>query len=114
MATIVADTVALCEDDLAFQLVQLRLELGQLVIAFLHDRGHVGQRAAIRRDLAQLLGALLDLELLADLAPDRLLDLLQPVRQQLLGHIVRQAVLVAQLVQHGMLDVIALQVCGKG
>lgn len=107
-AIVAANTVTLRQDDLAFQLEQLGLELGQLVVALLHDQRHVGEGAPIGGDLAQLLGALFDFQLFAYFAPNRLLDLLQPIRQQVLRHIVRQAVLVAQLIQHRMLDVVTL------
>lgn len=100
--------VALRQQNLALQLEQLRLQLGDLVIALLYDRLHIGQGLAIGGDAAQLLGALFDLQLLADLASNRLLDLLEPIGQRALWEIIGEAILVAQLVQNGMLDVIAL------
>lgn len=88
--------------------MQLRLELCQFTVAFLHDRRHIGQGSSVGGHLAQLLRALFDLQLFPDLPANRLLDLFQAVRQGTLRQIVRESILVTQLVQHGMFDVVAL------
>lgn len=108
MAVTAADAVALRQDDLTLELVQLGLELGQLVVTLLDDRRHVRERAPVGGHLAQLFRALFDFELFPDFAPDRLLDFLEPVREQTFGQVIRESILVAELVQDGVFDVVAL------
>lgn len=54
------------------------------------------------------------LELLPDLPADRLLDLLQSIRECTFWQIVGESILVTELIQHGVLNVIALQEHRKG
>ena len=56
--------------------MQLHLQLGQLRVGFLDDGVDVGDGLLVFGDLAQILGALFDLELFLDLAPEILAKLL--------------------------------------
>lgn len=100
--------VALRQQYLALQLQQFRFQFGDLVIALLDDRLHIGQRLAIGGDAAQLLGALLDFQFFANFATNRLFDLFESIGQCALREVICEAILVAELVQNWMLDVIAL------
>ena len=62
--------------DLRVQLLELHLQLGQLRVGLLDDGVDVGDRLLVFGDLAQVLGALFDLELFLDLAPEILAKLL--------------------------------------
>lgn len=62
-----------------------------------------------RSYLTQLLGPLLDFELLADLSPNVLLQFLQFVGQGLFRYIIRyESVLVTQLIENRMSNVVTL------
>jgi len=100
--------VGRCQEDLALELLQLGLELGQFAFALLHKNGHIAEGPPVLGHLAQLLGALLDLQLLPDLPPNGLLDLLQPYGHTAFGQILCETIFVTEFVQNGMLYVFAL------
>ena len=58
------------------QLLQFHLQLGQLRVGLLDDGVDVADGLFVLGDLAQVLGALFDLELFLDLAPEILAELL--------------------------------------
>ena len=95
--------------DLRVQLLELHLQLGQLRVGLLDDGVDVGDRLLVFGDLAQVLGALFDLQLLLDLAPQVLAQLLQLLRQRRVREVRLDAVLDAQLVQQTQAEVIVLK-----
>lgn len=106
--------VGRCQEDLTLELLQLGLQLGKFTFALLDKNGHIAEGSSILSHLAELLGALFDLQLLADLSPNGLLDLLQPYGHTALRQILCETIFVTELVQNGMLDVFALWVRKNG
>ena len=80
------------DHDVSVELLQLLVQLLDLLVGLLQHVVNVGQALLVRGHLTQVLRSLLDLELLADLAADLLLDFVQ----LLLHHGVRQVQVVAQ------------------
>ena len=89
--------------------MQLHLQLGQLRVGLLDDGVDVTDGLFVLGDLAQVLGALLDLELFLDLAPEVLAELLQLLRQRRVGEVRLDAVLDAQLVEQTQAEVVVLK-----
>ena len=89
--------------------MQLHLQLGQLRVGLLDDGVDVGDGLFVLGDLAQVLGALLDLELFLDLAPEVLAELLQLLRQRRVREVRLDAVLDAQLVEQTQAEVVVLK-----
>ena len=89
--------------------MQLHLQLGQLRVGLLDDGVDVADGLFVLGDLAQVLGALLDLELFLDLAPEVLAELLQLLRQRRVREVRLDAVLDAQLVEQTQAEVVVLK-----
>ena len=96
-------------EDLALQLLQLLLQLRQLGVGLLHDGVDVGDALLVRGHLAQVLGALLDLELLLDLPAQVLAELLELLRQRRVREMGLDAIFDAELVEQREAEVIILQ-----
>lgn len=97
------------EQYLTLELLQLRLKFGNFAVALLHEHCNIALRATILGHFTQLLGTLLDFQLLAYLTPDRLLNLLQPYGHTALLQVLCEAIFMTELVQYRMLYVFALQ-----
>ena len=96
-------------EDLALQLLQLLLQLRQLGVGLLHDGVDVGDALLVGGHLAQVLGALLDLELLLDLPAQVLAELLELLRQRRVREMGLDAIFDTELVEQREAEVVILE-----
>lgn len=97
------------EQYLTLEFLQFRFQLSQFGFTLLDEHSNITQGATILGHLTQLLGTLLDLELLAYLTSYGLFNLLQPYGHTALGQVLCEAIFMTELVQYRMLYVFALQ-----
>jgi hypothetical protein len=103
---------ALCENNLRLELLQFGLQLSQFGICIFDEVRDFGETLAVLGHLAQLLGALLDLQLFADFPADGLFDFLQrDAGGVLAGRVARarHAVFISQLIQFWLPNKVALK-----
>ena len=89
------------------------MQFSQFGVGLSHDAVHVGDTLLIFGNFAEVLGSLLDLELLLDLPPEVVPELLQLLGQGRVGQVGLDAILHAQLVQQGQTEIVILKIKKK-